>query len=60
MTQEENDYVKNMDKVVEMRRHIDARDGVQAMEIYAQLPDSLKKDKTILLFRVMATASLWS
>ena len=58
LTQQESDYVKNVDKVNLFISHAQAREGAQAMEIYDQFPDSLKKDKNILIMRLAAARSL--
>ena len=58
LTQQEGDYVKNVDKVRLFISHAQAREGARAMEIYDQFPDSLKTDKNILITRLAAARSL--
>ena len=58
LTQQESDYAKNIDKVNLFIRHARAGEGAQAMEIYNQFPNALKKDKNILIMRLAAARSL--
>ena len=58
MSQQENDYIKNLDKIRAITGLLNTGDGKKAMEIYDQLPDSLKTDKNILFLRVRAAGSL--
>ena len=58
LTQKESDYVKNIAKVDSLMSHARAHEGTRVMEIYGQLPDSLKKDKIILIMRLTAVKSL--
>jgi tetratricopeptide (TPR) repeat protein len=57
LTKAEGDLVKHIGKVQQMSKS--ARSAPQeALTIYRQLPDSLQKDKNILLIRMMAARSV--
>ena len=58
LTQQEGDYVKNLDKLETLARCVQDGQTAKAMDIYARLPQSLKKEKSVLLLRVQAAQSL--
>ncbi len=55
---EENDLVKHMPKLRQMVELTNSGRNTEAMAIYDALPESLKKDKTVMLNRLRATQPL--
>lgn len=47
-----NDYVENVEHLVKIRQFTQEGDARQALEVYAQLPQSLQGDKNLLLHRL--------
>lgn len=58
LTPGENDYIKHAAKIAEMSAHLREGRFQQVLEGYQQLPDSLKKDKSLLLMRLSAASEL--
>ncbi len=58
LTQQESDYLKNLDQILSFSRHVRDGEGAQAMAIYDRFPDSLKRDKNLLITRLAAARLL--
>jgi tetratricopeptide (TPR) repeat protein len=58
LTQSESDYVKHVKDFQEIISSVHSGRPQQALDIYARLPDSLKKDKNILVLRVAAASAV--
>jgi tetratricopeptide (TPR) repeat protein len=58
LTRDESDVVANNLKVAEMEALANSHDGRRALEIYAQLPETLRNEKGVLLTRLSAANSL--
>ncbi len=56
----ESEYIKNLPKIQAVTGHARGGRFKQALAVYAGLPDSLKKDKTLLIFRVQCAMELYS
>lgn len=54
---QQNDYVRHAPKLVAMRRHFDAGEFDLCLKVYNNLPESLKKEKSILFARLAAVIS---
>ena len=58
LTRDESDLVANIRKVSEMEAFAASGDGRRALEIYAQLPETMRNEKGALLTRLSAANSL--
>jgi tetratricopeptide (TPR) repeat protein len=58
LTQSESDFIKHVKDFQEITSNVRGGRPQQALDIYARLPDSLKKDKNLLMLRVAAASAV--
>lgn len=58
LTRQESEFVKSFKKQQEMSADLQAGRHREAMEVYSQLPESVQKDKNVLMYRLRAAEGL--
>ena len=54
----ESDFVKHLPQLQQISQNLDSGKNQAALNVYYELPESLQKDKTLLLFRIRASQAV--
>lgn len=58
LTSSESEYIKNIEKLPAMTRALRSGQHHQALEVYNKMPESMQRDKNILILKIQATSMI--